>query len=167
METIAVYWEPQIKTYGIARKSNLYLVGLPINIRQTAHADSGFLSQGLQSGSLLMVTASPFEGSELYVQFLLDSQPVDEWLTLLGQGADQGLGRQPHIDAGVELVYFHGPHYGDRYGIAHAAFGALEADDIPLLSAACSGASVYLVLPQGKAEAACAALANAFVVPQR
>jgi aspartokinase len=167
METIAVYWEPLIKTYGIVRRADLYLVSLVLTVDQMAGATDGFLSQWARDGKLLMVAAGPLESKGIRLQLVLDSPPSADQLKIPPETPENDPHPQPKVDAGVELVYFHGPHYGDRYGIVHAALSALESDDVPVLSVACSGASVYLVLPKGRAEAACNALSNVFVVPRR
>lgn len=167
METIAVYWEPLIKTYGIVRRTDLYLVSLTLTMDQMAGLSEGFLSQWAQDGNLLMVAAVPYAKQGVRLQLVLDRPPAAGQLNIPSGTIENDPDHQPKVDAGVELVYFHGPHYGDRYGIVHAALSALESDDVPVLSVACSGASVYLVFPKGWAEAACNALSNAFVVPRR
>ena len=52
--------------------------------------------------------------------------------------------------APVELIYLHGPHFQDRYGIAEAALSPLQKADIPILAAGCSGTSVYIVVPENR-----------------
>ena len=167
METIAVYWEPLIKTYGIVRRTDLYLVSLTLTMGQMAACSDDFLSQWAREGNLLMVAAVPVDEQGVRLQLVLDSPPAAGQLKFPPETLENDPHHQPKVDAGIELVYFHGPHYGDRYGIVHAALSSLESDDVPILSVACSGASVYLVLPKGKAAAACNALSNAFVVPRR
>ncbi|MCU0580077.1 MAG: hypothetical protein MUF69_11135, partial [Desulfobacterota bacterium] len=56
-------------------------------------------------------------------------------------------------------------HFGDRYGIAAAAWTCLIRREVPVLALACTGASVYLILPEGQTEAARAALGEAFEPP--
>lgn len=56
------------------------------------------------------------------------------------------------------MLYFHGPHFGDRYGIFNAAAACLENEGLELLLAGCTGASVTLVLPMGQGTAAVSAL---------
>ena len=52
------------------------------------------------------------------------------------------------VTSPVEALYFHGPHFGDRHGIADAAFQALKENEIDLIGAGCSGSSVYLLFPE-------------------
>jgi len=70
-----------------------------------------------------------------------------------------------HLTSPVELISFQGPHFGDRYGIAYSAFKALDDRGVPILIAACSGAAVYIVLPEKKLQDARPLLLEAFEVP--
>ncbi len=70
-----------------------------------------------------------------------------------------------HLTSPVELISFHGPHFGDRYGIAYSAFKALDDQEVRILIAACSGAAVYIVMPQKKLQEARLFLAEAFEAP--
>jgi len=65
----------------------------------------------------------------------------------------------------VELIYFQGPHFGDRFGIADFTYRALKDDADDLLGAVFSCASIYLVLPEGAAGRAKERLTAAFHVP--
>ena len=66
----------------------------------------------------------------------------------------------------AEMVFFQGPHFGDRYGILDAAVRGLAARRVKMTAAACSGACIYIVLPEGKSEgAAVAALSEVFEIP--
>jgi aspartokinase len=66
----------------------------------------------------------------------------------------------------VEVVYFYGPHFGDRYGIAEAALKVLTESGIRATASACSGSCVYLVLPEGQSEEAVRALSRTFEIPR-
>jgi aspartokinase len=65
-----------------------------------------------------------------------------------------------------EMVFFQGPHFGDRYGILEAAVRGLAARRVKMTAAACSGACIYIVLPEGKSEEAVAALSEVFEIPR-
>jgi aspartokinase len=70
-----------------------------------------------------------------------------------------------YLKSPVELISFQGPHFADRYGIADSAFKALDNQGIPIIIAACSGAAVYIVLPENKLHEARFFLSEAFEVP--
>ena len=65
----------------------------------------------------------------------------------------------------VELVCFHGPHFGDRYGIAHTALGTLRRKGLPILAAGCTGASVYIIVPEQQSTEVKHILSDVFDTP--
>jgi hypothetical protein len=66
----------------------------------------------------------------------------------------------------AELVFFQGPHFGDRYGIADVAVAALAGGGVQMMAVVCSGACIYIVLPEGKSEEAGRVLAETFEIPK-
>jgi len=66
----------------------------------------------------------------------------------------------------AELVFFQGPHFGDRYGIAEVAVEALASNAIEMTAIVCSGACIYIVLPEGKADEAVVVLGETFEIPK-
>lgn len=162
METVAVYWEPQIKTYGIAEKTGLSLLTCqcsagPVDLERLTPPDG-------QTDDVLLAVAHPVPGGALRLQLVV----AGAMSACRDGGAQTFLGRlvqRAHVTAPVDLIYFQGPHYGDRFGIAEAAFDALLSASVPVLIASCCGASVHMVLTGGQAGAARAALSQAFVVP--
>ncbi len=167
METIAIYWEPKIKTYGIAERTGLSMVSLDLPAEELISGEGRLRRAGSAAGELLLVFARPPAKGQggLRLHLLFEGRPswhlLEEFSGVTGGGKSSGL----RVDADVELVYFQGPHFGDRYGIADAAFGALLLAEVPVLAAACTGASVYIVLPKGSARTARKALSEPFVVP--
>ena len=70
------------------------------------------------------------------------------------------------VKSPVELIYFHGPHFGDRHGIADSAFSVLSGKKIPILAAGCSGSAIHLVLPENGIQRAKPILADILEVPR-
>jgi hypothetical protein len=181
METFAVYWEPIIKTYGIIERTGLCLVSLelPDRIRDGGDCLSHIASRF--GGSLILIFSRPATPTGLRLNLLLDRFPDNvaaaekvetvEKNVQPFQPKDMDLAAFDDVCSGlrvdnlVELVYFQGPHYGDRYGIAAAAVTALAKRGVPLLAVVCTGASVYLITPKGMACAARNALSDAFSTP--
>ena len=165
METIAIYWEPKVKTYGIAERIGLSMVSLDLLTEEMIAGEDRLRRVGSAAGEFLLVFARPSKEGGFRLHLLFERRPswhlLEEFSGVTGGGRSSGL----RVDDDVELVYFQGPHFGDRYGIADAAFGALLAANVPVLAAACTGASIYIVLPKGSARAARSALSEPFVVP--
>ena len=165
MDTIAVYWEPKIKTYGIAEKAGLSMVSFSL-FTSGPISEEGWLRRAYSTtGEFLLVFARPSTQRGLRLHLLFEGRPsshlLEEFSGVAGGRESSGL----RVDADVELVYFQGPHFGDRYGIADAAFGTLLGANVSVLAAACTGASIYIVMPKNSINAARKALSKAFVVP--
>ena len=180
METFAVYWEPIIKTYDITERTGLSLISLDLQFSRIC--GGGHWLAGITSrfdGSLILIFSRPALPSGLRLHLLFDRSPekverVDsvENKTQFVQSMDfnpaafEDVCSDLRVDKQVELVYFQGPHYGDRYGIVNVAMTALAERKVPLIAAVCTGASVYLITPAGKAHEAKNTLGQAFSTPE-
>ncbi|MBW2208254.1 MAG: hypothetical protein JRG79_15215 [Deltaproteobacteria bacterium] len=164
MQTVAVYSEPRIKTYGFNIVTDLLFMELPCSPERLNALGLGIEALGDSAIGFHLVFGQTAE-DHAFSLFISahDSDGVRAHMHRLLKG---------HADAPsdlitmVDVVSFQGPHFGDRYGVAHAAFQALEAKSVPLLASVCSGACLYLVLPQGKGDEAKALLREAFEVPK-
>lgn len=163
METIAVYWEPKIRVYGVSTCDGLalYTVVVPAAGKNRG---SGWVAELEAVGvSFQLVSQQVLAGGEMLLQVVLQAQGREEEI---GGVIDRGCGSAGswRRQSPVVMIYLHGPHFQDRYGIAEAAVGPLMQADIPLLAAGCTGTSIYLVVPDGHAEQAVAALGTTFVI---
>ena len=167
METIAFYWEPIIRTYGFETATDLLLTTFEISPARMGDLGRAFAAMGADKGLFRAVFAQIDDGMRFQVYLLLDRKQVDTAVShieteLGGTGPVSVSTVEP-----VDLIYFHGPHFGDRYGIADAVFHTLGADAVPVLVSGFSGSVVYLVVPGGSVQAAERSLAQAFTVPER
>ena len=169
METIAVYWESQIKTYGFNCRSGLCLASMDLALGQAASPDAVVLKTlGEYCREIRMVGTCPLGNGLSRLHLLFEPVPGQTPQTVARSLADANGCADAAVDvlAPVDAVFFQGPHYGDRYGIADAALQALDTAGVAVLAMTCGGSSVCLVLADGAADAACKALETAFVVPQ-
>ncbi|MBU1056166.1 MAG: hypothetical protein KKC46_20425 [Proteobacteria bacterium] len=180
METFAVYWEPIIKTYDITERTGLSLISFDLEFNRICDKESWLTKIASRlDGSLILIFSRPALPSGLRLHLLFDrslkrvekiNSVEDKMQT--AQSMDINLDNSDgvfsglRIDNPVELVYFQGPHYGDRYGIVNAAITVLAERKVPLIAAVCTGASVYLITPAGKAREAKNALGQAFSTPK-
>ena len=72
-----------------------------------------------------------------------------------------------NMESSLEMIHFQGPHFGDRYGIANAAFDALAKEEIEPIAVCCAGSSVYMVLPPRTGGDALRILSTPFQIPDR
>ncbi len=163
METIAVYWEPKIRVYGLSKQTglSLYTVIFPVDRLAYWGGQIAFLEQTGQGFELVNLQSLTASTRRLCLLLEEDEQEVGRLLEkgIEGEGATSLQRRAP-----VELIYLHGPHFQDRYGIAEAALAPLHNADIPILASGCSGTSVYLVVPENRAGMAAACLAETFAI---
>jgi len=165
VETIAVYWEPVIKTYGFQVKTGLALLRLRLSVEQAAEWSARIQEMESAGDDFLMIAGQTVDGGVLQLNLLFAQETAGSprgGPVALSAG-DINLSGQ--IESPVELICFHGPHYGDRYGIADAAFGVLVGHGIDILASGCTGASVYIVVPEHKALTAVGFLSAKFAAP--
>jgi hypothetical protein len=164
METIAVYWEPRIKTYGFNQRVGLTMVSLLLPTGSSDADHDRFNPAVAAAGDLVLTFAVPTAQGDLRLNFLLDEAAAGQLTAALSSVCSSG-SRDARVETGVELVHFNGPHFGDRYGIADAALQALRRAEVRPLGVVCASASVYIVLPRQTAEKVCRFLAETFDGP--
>jgi hypothetical protein len=166
VETIAVYWEPRIKTYGFNEVTDLSLLEFLFRPGRIGEMDLELQELEVPGEGFFLVFAQIREHEKLSLYVLVKY----EWEAYIRTQFLQTLGGDPEesvrVTSPVGLIYFHGPHFGDRYGIAHAACGALAKESIPVLAAGCSVSSVYLVLSEEGVAKGRKLLSEAFELPQ-
>jgi len=168
METIAVYWEDLVKVYSISEKS-----GLGLGIIEIPPGDADLLGDRLCTleesvGRFELVTAhvnSAEPDAPLKVHLLIESIKTAALQKFMRQYLADKQGANFRLEDPVELLYLHGPHFQDRYGIADAAFGAFAESHCTLLLCGCTGTSMYLVVPYGTSSKAKEALSRKFFIP--
>ena len=165
METIAVYWEPKPKTYGFREVTHLSLLSIAVKPEKMARWGRWFLELADLDIDFHLILTKYSHRRELRLYLILEKRWADSVLSYIGERTAFEPEKDFTLTSPVELISFQGPHFGDRYGIADSAFKALDGQRIPILIAACSGAAVYIVLPENKLHEARASLAEAFTVP--
>jgi aspartokinase len=167
VKTAAVYWEPKIKTYGFQVTTDLSL--LELVFKSVDITEWGFKLHSLGdlgiSVSLVLIPYSCCH--ELCLYLLVKRQWEDELLQEIRKMMEHGAGDTISMTSPLEMIHFHGPHFGDRYGIAEAAFKALRGKAIQILLVGCSVSTICLVFPHGKAREARNLLEEAFEIPRR
>jgi aspartokinase len=144
METIAVYWESRIKTYGFQRISELSFIELSCPCTESGSLGEILTSHDIQGLHAPFMLAQEWDGKLSFVFCLPERQGMHLHASL----------EQTHIPSShryiypVGIIFFHGPHFGDRYGIAEAAFSAVSKEGIQLIASGCTSSSVYLIIGQ-------------------
>jgi len=147
-ETRATYVEERIKTYGMTLVKDVYLKGYEFSFEDLPGFGKRFQEQG-KGERFSHITAYMTPDQRIHL-FLVTGKPHDN---------------SGGLSCPVELLSFYGPHFGDRYGIMSRALKCLPQHDIPVLQAGCTGASICMVLPKARGEAAEQALKDVFENP--
>lgn len=165
METIAVYFEPVAKSYGLHTVTGVAMVRTPLDLGRVPRSECPGPPPRPPCGkfSFVMLQWEPGQAGILYA--VAAPEDIPAVLKSFGRWAvaDTAAGardRQP-----VEMVFFQGPHFYERYGIAAAALDKLREKKAGLLLAGFSGSMAYLVVPTRTAESVKAALAECFRLP--
>lgn len=165
METSAVYWEPRVRTYGFEVHEKFAVWQLDIaahgfrdwgaRLARWQEADATYrwvhAQAGLDGTITLWVTCDA-----------VNRKRIASFVDLASNARDDVT---PTLHWPVDVLFFQGPHYGDRYGIADYTFKALQRHDIPLLAMICCVNSVTLVLPDRWGLKTKAALSQEFEIP--
>lgn len=164
METIAVYWESTIKVYGISLKQGLVLVQLTFPNKEIEIIGNKLLSLDDSDCRFEFITQDHIDSQYLRLNIVLDEvnwnsaqTQIEQWAAVDGCTLD--------ILTSLELVFLHGPHFQDRYGIADAVYSSLVQKQIDIIAAGCAGTSVYLLFKEGYGTQAHDLLNKAFIIP--
>jgi aspartokinase len=165
METIAVYWEENIRTYGIQLEKNLCLARADILPGQLAELGRQIAELGQDETRFRLILAHAYEPDVLSLSMVF-REPFRQRLSEIStRPLVKDLSCAFAIHVPVEMLCFHGPHFGDRYGIAHMAGHALQKKNIRYIVMGCSAASVHILFPENAADKAKMALASVFQTP--
>lgn len=157
-ETIAVYREDPIRTYGLAAAPGYCWLS------------AGAPLAGLDCARGLAALADAPKPAHLQVQVfagrleLWACPTLTEAPALLEALAAAGLEPGPSPSPAT-LIHLQGPHFGDRHGIAAAALMAVAESGAAPLAVAGVVHSVFIVTPPEQAEAVRTALGRRFCAP--
>ncbi len=157
------YSERIITIYVFTRQTGLDLwnVSLPI---ECMSAFGAFLSELGELGFKLpfLISASAPGAKGIQFTFALG----DDRLERAGQAFDKHLpGRDSFCRGPVSALFLHGPHFGDRYGIADAFVTALRNGGIPILALSCAVSSISAIIAGNDPDKAIEVLNTRFQTP--
>lgn len=165
LEITSAYWEARIKTYGFHRVTDLRLFGVDVGGLDLSALGHALCDMG-EEGIPLVLTFAQATSQGLAARIVVPL--VHEALVRqrLQEAVAMGGNVTAREVAPVEVIFFYGPHFGDRYGIAEVALRCLAQRGIHATATACSGSCVYLVLPEGRSEEALRVLSETFDIPR-
>lgn len=165
VETVAVYWEPIIRVYGFDVRKDVSLVEITFRAENTQALGHTLLELREQDMGFIMVLLETTGDGNLRLCLVLKPEIAEKCRDHLENSVQKGYTLAVKVIEPVEVLFFHGPHFQDRYGIVEALFRSLDQQQIALHLVGCTGTSVYLVVGAGEAERAREMLSRDFVVP--
>ena len=174
-KVVATYQEKVNKVYWIIPQPDLDLWGMSI---ATADILAGFAAALMEMGQLglaipFLVALPGLGGQEFILSFsTARRQPGQAGSGHGDQGSEVRRILTSHLPdlrpmrlTPVAGIFLHGPHFGDRYGIAHTLVAALAQAHIKLLALSCTISSISLIIRQHELAAAQVILGNTFAAP--
>ena len=164
LETIAVYWESKVKVYSITLVTDLSMAQLTFPIENTEKV--GKYLAGLEDSvqRFELVTQDSVDAARSQVNLFIRQSKQKAVKEVSGKLRNE-LQVKVTLDSPVELIYLHGPHFQDRFGIVEIVFSALKSGSIEIIAAGCAGTTIYIALPHGQGEPASQILRNTFIIP--
>jgi hypothetical protein len=166
METIAIYSESIISTYGFNLLERLIVGHVEVRFDQLKRW--GALLQDIAHEPAFRLVWAQRRGLDRINFYLLcDDNQWHKLEPFFDQCEQNKAGPWRRQAQAADLLFFQGPHYGDRYGIMDYTHQALADRKIPVLAAVCSVATIYLVVPAGRGETAKSELTRVFNIPKQ
>jgi hypothetical protein len=169
-QVVATYQEKVIKVYWIMPQPELDLWGARIS--STAILE-GFAQALIDFGGLglkipFLVASPGLGGKDFLLSFgaftpVSPSDPSFEVRRILQTHLPD---LRPARLTPVAGIFLHGPHFGDRYGVAYTFLQALGRARVSLLALSCTVSSISAVLRQQELGAAMQVLEETFEAPQ-
>ena len=156
---IASYQEKVIRIYDIVQQSDLDLWSLTVDQADLGDLGAALITLGQSEIRLPFVIALPSLENRLSFNFCLpegkEPEIRDVFSSHLGNTAVA-------CQSQVAALYIHGPHFGDRYGIAHALVKAVESKGVSLLALGCTVSSLSVIVGEQNLDTAVQALEASF-----
>jgi hypothetical protein len=165
-ETVAVFWESKVRTYGFDLQEGLFLWRLKIMQQKLPYLGTQLSGSSSLESRFEWVVAHTGDAPTICLWLLCDEKNSPLLSRIL---EDHPTLVEPLPEASplrVDVLNFQGPHFGDRYGIADYTMTALATGGVPLIGMMCSVSGISLVLPYGKGAKSKEALLNAFEIPK-
>jgi aspartokinase len=165
VETVAVYWEPKIRIYGMDLQRDLSHLSLTCPV--AALSSAGWQKIGGNKEKFRLLLAQNDEHSNLNCDFLVEPCWRDSLFSDLQSVIVNDHSTHVVYDDNVDMVAFHGPHFQDRFGIAERVLTVLHENGIPLISSGCTGTSVNITVAAGNGDSVVKCLNQICIIPSR
>lgn len=140
---IASYQEKIIRIYDIVQQSKLGLWSLTVDQSDLKDLGAALITLGQSETRMVFVIALPSPENRLSFSFCF---PEGQETRIRQVFSSHFRDVEPVHHSQVAALYIHGPHFGDRYGIAHTLVRALETAKVSLLALGCTVSSISAII---------------------
>ncbi|MFT5698884.1 MAG: aspartokinase [Desulforhopalus sp.] len=165
METIAIYWEKQVKVYGILLKTSLTLVNLKLGPVDSLPWHSLLTQFENNSVKFELIASVPHNHNENTLTLILTADQLLIFKTILHKIQHNGTTSFSDSYKIIDLIYLHGPHFQERFGILSKAIEPLSSHKIEITLSGCAGNSMYIAIAEGLGKECTEILHNTFHTP--
>jgi len=145
-KTIASYQEKVIRIYGLVQQRDLDLWNLVLPTSSLGNLGAALIHLGHQGTKMPFVIALPYAEDGLRFSFCFPGTQATEIRRALSRHlGTAAVSHHPQVAA----LFLHGPHFGDRYGIADTLTAALENAGLAPLAMGCTVSSISVVIDAG------------------
>lgn len=156
---IASYQEKVIKIYDVVQRTDLDSWSLVLPPSGLSDLGEALTALGQSDAKMSFVVAVPSPENSLLFSFCFPSSRAAEVKHCLSRYLSTiPLACHPRVAA----LYIHGPHFGDRYGIAHTLVRALASGGVSLLALGCTVSSISVIIKEEDLAVAVQALEATF-----
>jgi aspartokinase len=166
---VAAYQEKVIKIYCLVKEMDIDLWEISIpSSRALEELGGALVDMGERGIRLPFLVALPaLEKNELRVAFGVRAEtPAPERAEEIREILSSHLpGLSARLITPAAVIFIHGPHFGDRYGIGHTLTEALKRAPVTLLGLSCAVSSISVMIKQQELNAAVRVMEQTFEVP--
>jgi aspartokinase len=156
---IASYQEKVIRIYDIIRDPDLALVRVDLSQEELGSL-AGALTSGMEPGLRMpFAAAGPLDADTLRLCFAFPRGLAEDAQKILARAVGRA---RTAVVGRVAALYIHGPHFGDRYGIAYTLASALEGAGVSILAMTCTVSSISVIIPEKELDRAADKLGRTF-----
>lgn len=159
-EVIATYQEKIIRVYYIAHQAGLDLWDLSVPSSQALEDFAqALIALGERNRTIPFLVAVPGPGKMFTLSFSVSADYAGEVKDIL-QANLPAITTRRHSP--VAAVFLHGPHFGDRYGIANTLIKTLDRAKVSLLALSCAVSSITAIVKEVELPAVLQVLGKTF-----
>ncbi len=159
-EVVAAYQEKVIKIYQLIRLSNLDLWSFSIpSSTLLENLGAALMALGERDLKIPFLVALPGPEDRFVCSFCAVRERSQEVARLL---EDHIPVLPAHRLSPMAALFFHGPHFGDRYGVADTLVKALDRVNVALVALSCTVSSISAIIKEEDLPAAVRVIMETF-----